>query len=658
MSKAPAKSASVETKPLRLLFVGDDPKAAPDCRRLLDNSGMVFRADTARTPEDFARQLRERPADIILFHCPIAGWTSGDALARAHDLAPGVPLIVVSETLSEQLAAECLKWGVADYISQDQLSRLPAAVLRTQKEISLRAAERRARAALRDSEARYRSLVENATLGVCGLAMDGQILHVNAALARILGYPSEKELRDAGNAASFYRDPRVHQDLLAQYRRDRRADATVEWIRQDGKTITVHTLGWCARDPQRGNDYIEVIVEDITERSTLERQLIQAQKFEPIGQLAGGIAHDFGNMIGAIIGWADVGVEETPPGSRLRSHFEKVRHQADRAAALTRQLLAFSRRQLLEPCDIDLNQATIETLSLLEKVIGANIQITANLSPHLAIVRADPAQVERVLMNLCINARDAMPHGGSLTVETTNVAFPHGSSAHQPAVRPGEYAMLSVTDTGTGMEAAILDRIFEPFFTTKAIGKGTGLGLATVYGILRQHGGFVQVDSAPGIGTTFRAYFPSSHAADLSLSPVAGVRAALHGSETLLIAEDHDGLRQLAQDTLTKLGYHVLVAADGEQAVNEFRAHRHRIDLALLGVLLPKLSGPEVYAHISRVNPDVAVIFAAADHSAVASLHPATHQGLPVLQKPYAPRDLALKVRQALDQHARLARQD
>jgi len=225
-------------------------------------------------------------------------------------------------------------------------------------------------------------------------------------------------------------------------------------------------------------------------------------------------------------------------------------------------------------------------------------------------------------------------------------------------MRPGEYAMLSVTDTGTGMDAVVLDRIFEPFFTTKELGKGTGLGLASVHGIVRQHGGFVQVDSEPGMGTTFRAYFPVSTGAGIRLRPAGDIRAALGGSETLLIAEDHDGLRQIAQETLTNLGYHVLVAADGEQAVKKFLAHRHRIDLVLLDVVLPKLSGPEVYAHICGDKPDVPVIFATAGNPGVDWPHPAPCEGLPVLKKPYAPRDLALKVRQVLDHHTRLAHKD
>ena len=650
MSITFAKSSSVETKPLRLLIVGDDPRDAQVYLRNLDTSGIAFQADTTLTHEDFVRELRERPPDVVLANYLMSGWTGMDVLAWISDICPGVPLIIVSETPGDDLAAECIKRGASDYVRKDQLSRLPIAVIRAQKESFLRIAERRA------CETRYRSLVENVACGVCGISLDGTILHANSSLARMLGYDSPEEVLAAGNAALFFRHSCVRDEVFAQYRQDDRADSTVEWQRKDGKTITVRTVGWRTRHPQRGNEYIQVIVENVTERFTLEKQLIQAQKFEPIGQLAGGIAHDFGNMIGAIIGWADLGVEEAPPGSRLQRHFEKVRHQADRAAALTRQLLAFARRQVLEPVDIDLNQAVIETLSLLEKVIGSNIRITANLSPHLAIVRADPVQVEQVLMNLCINARDAMPQGGSLTVQTTNVAFGEESCARQPLMRPGEYAMLSVTDTGTGMEAAVLDRIFEPFFTTKEIGKGTGLGLASVYGIVRQHGGFVQVDSEPGKGTTFRIYFPASAGAGVRPSPAGDIRAVLGGSETLLIAEDHDGMRQIDQETLTNLGYHVLVASDGEQAVKKFLAHSHGVDLVLLDMALPKLSGLEVYAHICRDKPEVLVIFATAGNSGVDLPHPAPSEGLAVLRKPYAPRDLALKVRQVLDHHARLSR--
>jgi two-component system, cell cycle sensor histidine kinase and response regulator CckA len=319
-------------------------------------------------------------------------------------------------------------------------------------------------------------------------------------------------------------------------------------------------------------------------------------------------------------------------------------------------LLAFARRQILEPRDIDLNQSVIETLSLLEKVIGSNIEIKANLAPNLCAVRADPIQIEQVLMNLCINARDAMPEGGSLLVETSETTFDQRFCELQPLARPGRYTMLAVSDTGSGMEAATLDRIFEPFFTTKGVGKGTGLGLSTVYGIVRQHGGFVNVYSEPGAGTTFRAYLPASAAKQARPVRAEDSGPILGGSETILLAEDHEGMRQLAFDTLTNLGYRVLVAEDGEKALREFQANNNRIQLALLDVMLPKASGPELYTRICGEKPGLPVLFATGYSADFAMLDQVRQQGLPIIQKPYSARDLARKVREALDRSANLTR--
>src|SRR5579864_4689084 len=410
---------------------------------------------------------------------------------------------------------------------------------------------KRSEQALRESEARYRGLVDNATYGILWVEEHGgKLLDANPAVAAMLRYDSVDDLLSIQFTNTLYCNPADQNTIVAEYRRHGRAHATVEWKRKDGKVVAVRLSSRRVTNPD-GSECAEVIVEDVTEHKALERQLVQAQKFEAIGQLAGGIAHDFNNMIGAIIGWVDLGIDETDVDSRLHRHFQKVRHQAERAAALTRQLLAFARRQILEPRNVDLNQTAIETLSLLEKVIGSNIEIKANLAPVLALVRADPTQVEQVLMNLCINARDAMPNGGSLIIDTSNIALDAAFCSLQPLAHPGDYAMLAITDSGTGMDAVTLDRIFEPFFTTKELGKGTGLGLATVYGIVRQHGGFLNVYSEPGVGSTFRVYLPISTLAapprDLAEDPgpVAG------GTETILLAEDHEGLRQLAQETLT-----------------------------------------------------------------------------------------------------------
>ncbi|MGA8144259.1 MAG: response regulator [Candidatus Acidiferrales bacterium] len=651
MSSGPSEIESVRAEsPLRLLQVEHEPDDIELCLNELKKSGLQFHVDTVATREVFVQKLLGEPFDVIIADYRLPGWTGMDALAEIKQRGLNIPLILVTGTLGDRLAVECIKQGITDYVLKDQLARLPAALLRAREEKALRDAESRALEALRASESRFRGLVHNATYGMLWVTEDGEPLAVNPAFVRMLGYGSAEEILAIGNTAALYRDRTVRAKLSEKYTASGRVDAIVEWKRKDGNVINVRLSGRRVVDQAHNSECAEVIVEDITDRLALEKQLMQAQKFEAIGQLAGGIAHDFNNMIGAIMGWSDIGIEETEEGARLRRHFQKIHQQAERAAALTRQLLAFARRQILEPRNIDLNQSVTETLNLLEKVIGSNIEIRTTLAPALSLVRADPTQVEQVLMNLCINARDAMPDGGSLIIETCNSAFDAEYCAHQPFARPGDYVMLSVTDTGTGMDAATLDRIFEPFFTTKELGKGTGLGLATVYGIVRQHGGFTHVYSEPGIGTTFRTYLPATPLATKSVEPTEDTQPVRGGLETILIAEDHAALRELAFETLTNLGYTVILAADGEQALHEFVSRQDQIDLLVLDVVLPKFSGPHVYARICEIKPGVPTIFATGYSADIAALQIAQQQGLPMLQKPYSPRNLARKIRDTLDQ--------
>jgi len=651
MTRSPTEMATPNAPPLRLLVIEHESADVELCQRELGKAGLAFELDTAATREECARKLREKPFDVVLADYRLPGWNGADALALIRELRLDIPLILVTGTLGEELAVACIKQGITDYVLKTQLARLPVAIQRAHEEKLAREAEHRAVLALRASEARYRSLIENATYGIYWVTLHGELLAANPALVHMLGYDSANEFLALKNSWALYRDPEVRKKLVAQYRDEGRVDAVVEWKRKDGKFIHVRLNGRRAKDSEQNNECLEVIVEDVTERLGLEKQLAQAQKFEAIGQLAGGIAHDFNNMIGAIIGWADLGKEETEASSRLHRHFLKIRQQADRAAGLTRQLLAFARRQILEPRNIDLNQTVTETLSLLEKVIGGDIDVKSGLTSNLAVVCADPSQVEQILMNLCINARDAMPHGGSLVIETGNVTFDELYCANQPYARPGQYAMLSVTDSGTGMDAATLDRIFEPFFTTKGQGKGTGLGLATVYGIVRQHGGFIHVYSEVNVGTTFRVYLPVSAQAPKKSERVQDSGPARGGTETILVAEDHEGLREIARESLTTLGYRVILASDGEQAVREFFDHRNEIDILLMDVVLPKLGGPDAYARICESGADVPVIFATGYSADIALLERARQQSLPMLQKPYSPRDLARKVRDTLDQH-------
>jgi signal transduction histidine kinase/ActR/RegA family two-component response regulator len=421
-------------------------------------------------------------------------------------------------------------------------------------------------------------------------------------------------------------------------------------VRKDGRIIKVRIVARRVHESHSSYERNQIVVEDVTEHIALEKQLRQAQKFEAFGQLAGGIAHDFNNMIGAILGWAELGLDETPAETTLHTRFEKIRLQAERAASLTRQLLAFARRQALEPRHINLNQAVTETLSLLEKVIGSNIEVKRDLAPDLAMVRADPAQIEQVLMNLCLNARDAMAAGGELRVETRNADFDAAFCRQNPQVHPGRHVLLSVSDNGQGMDSATLDRMFEPFFTTKGPSKGTGLGLATVYGVTKQHGGVVFVDSELGKGTCFRVYLPIAEGAVVVPKLPEAVDPVRGGTETILVAEDHEGLRHLAIETLSSLGYTVLPVADGEAAAELYAERGETIHLAILDVMLPKLTGPAAFACMRDKNGGPPVIFVTG-YSADTDFEKKIRAGaFNVLHKPFSPRELARKVREMLDQ--------
>jgi signal transduction histidine kinase len=340
--------------------------------------------------------------------------------------------------------------------------------------------------------------------------------------------------------------------------------------------------------------------EDRKERKRLEQHVHQLQRFEAIGRLAGGVAHDFNNIIGAILGWAEMGYEEAEPNTRFRERFQRIREQSQRAAKLTSQLLAFGRKQILQPRKVNLNVLVQEEMNLLRRVIGDDIEVRVLSAQDLRVTLADPTQVEQVIMNLCLNARDAMEGGGQLLIETQNVEIGEEYCSRHAYGRPGSYVLLSVSDTGSGMDAATIERIFEPFFTTKELGRGTGLGLATVYGIVKQHGGFIYVYSEPGKGTSFKVYLRAD-SGDHEPHETTREEKPLRGTETILLAEDHQGLRDSAKEMLQGLGYRTIVASDGRKALELFKTNCDEIDLIIMDVVMPLLNGPEAYLQMSAL---------------------------------------------------------
>lgn len=388
--------------------------------------------------------------------------------------------------------------------------------------------------------------------------------------------------------------------------------------------------------------------EERRERKRLEVHVHQLQKFEAIGRLAGGVAHDFNNVIGAILGWAELGYGEAEPGSRAHERFQKIRDQGKRAAKLTAQLLAFARRQVLQRRKVNLNILVKEEVSFLEKVIGEDIEIQVLDAPDLRVTLVDSTQIDQVLMNLCLNARDAMPEGGKLIIETKNVEIDDEYCRSHAYARPGSYVLLCVSDNGTGMDAATVERVFEPFFTTKELGRGTGLGLSTVYGIVKQHGGFIYVYSEPGRGTSFRIYF-QAECGDHEPGDTASVQQPLRGAETVLLAEDHDGLRESAQEMLQALGYSVVLASNGSEAFELFASNPDHIELVIMDVVMPLLTGPEAYSKMSALRPNLRVIFTTGYTSEAASLISLVDKGALILQKPFSLTSLSQMIRGVLD---------
>ncbi len=647
----PAAHSQGFTESLRVLIVEHSTADAELIQRELQNAGFRFRADVVATPEEFAARLRETLYHVVLADFRLPNWTGLDALESLQQQKKDIPFVLVTGTLGEEAAVDCIKKGATDYVLKDRLARLPVAVRRALEEKALREERKRSEEALRHSEARYRELVENATYGIFRVTRAGKFLDVNPALVQMLGYESSAELISADLPATPYRHLEDRSRIIEQCLQSGRVDGVeVEWRREDGSFITVQFSGRAVVDQSGGMEEVEFIVEDVTERRAMEKHLRQVHKFEAIGQMAGGIAHDFNNVIGAIMGWAELGQEQTPADSRLHSHFKKIREQAERAVGLTRQLLAFARRQVLEPRNLNLNQIIVDFVGLLGNILGDLIELRTVAAPDLGVIRADPTQLERVLMNLCLNARDAMPQGGQLLIQTENVTLDEDYARLHTYVQPGRYVRLSVSDTGVGMDAATIEHIFEPFFTTKELGKGTGLGLATVYGVAKQHGGFVQVESRLGLGATFQVYFPLVEGAleDIERVDSAAAQPVQGGSETILVAEDHDGVREMARVALESLGYRLILAQDGLEAVDLFHQHCGSIDLALLDVVMPRMGGPDAYLKMCALKPNLPVLFTTGYIAEAASLQALVEKGAGVLLKPYTPTLLGRRVREIL----------
>ncbi|MFY9912949.1 MAG: PAS domain S-box protein [Candidatus Sulfotelmatobacter sp.] len=510
---------------------------------------------------------------------------------------------------------------------------------------------KQAEQALHESEERHRHLFDNTTYGVFLSKPDGTLLDVNPAFVTMMGYGSIEELLACNLGSDIYENPAVRRSILDSYGESGRVDGSeANFRRKDGKIITVRINGGASRRDDGTVDHYEVIIEDITERRSLEQQFRQSQKMEAVGLLAGGISHDFNNLLGVILGNADLLLEKVPAGSQQR-YAEAIKKAGSSAAQMIRQLLAFSRKQVLYPAVLDVNAVVSEIGKILHRLIGEDVRVTTDLETGLGPVRADRGQIEQILMNLATNARDAMPNGGTFIIRTANAKFGPEDAARYSYVIPGQYVHLSVSDTGVGMSEEVRTRIFEPFFTTKEKGRGTGLGLATVYGIVKQSGGFIWVSSTPGAGTTFDIYLPriEGKAAPLIPNPLARTEYP-RGTETILLLEDDDCLRELTGEILTGSGYNVIQAGRGDIAVDLATQFKGSIPLVVSDVVLPEISGPAAVKKLQLVHPEMKALYVSG-YAEVPVAQQLIAEGATLLQKPVARMDLLNKVDEMLHRH-------
>jgi len=493
--------------------------------------------------------------------------------------------------------------------------------------------------------------VEQAGEAVLITDADGAIVYVNPAFESVTGYSREEVMgRNPRFLKSGVQDAAFYRALWTTVGGGHTWRGRLVNKKKDGTLYSEDSSISPMRDSAGAISSYVAVKRDITATLALEAQFLQAQKMEAIGSLAGGVAHDFNNLLSIILSYSTMLAEDMTAGDPRRADLLEIEAAGKRAVELTRQLLAFSRKQVLQPRVLDLNDVVTGVERMLGRLIGADIHLTVLADPDLRKVRVDPSQIEQVIMNLAVNARDAMPQGGKLTIETANVELDETYAATHAGIKPGPHVMLAVTDSGTGMDKAILARIFEPFFTTKGVGKGTGLGLATVFGIVRQSEGSIWVYSEPGKGTTFKVYLPRARSFDSDAPmPVAAEGAPAGGTETILLVEDEDGVRVLARTILRRLGYHVLDARSGGDALLICEQHTATIDLLLTDVVMPRMSGRQLSERLRPLCPDMKVLFMSGYTDDAIVHHGVLDSGVAFLQKPFTPATLGRRVREVLD---------
>jgi PAS domain S-box-containing protein len=569
-------------------------------------------------------------------------WLSSSAIAVSLILTSGIVCLLVP-TAIPQVSSYAFDTDLAMHALVGIILLFDVYVIFQQVQLF------RFRRELAQREELFRLISENAADMIAVVDVDGQRLYNSPSYQKMLGY-SQEELGKTSAFDQIHADDRKGvMDAAAEARRTGRG-RTVEYrIRhKDGRWLTLESTASVVTNRSGQVEKLVIVNRDITERKQLEEQLYRSQKLEAIGRLSGGVAHDFNNLLGLIIGYAEALQQRIPPEDPYREAVDEIQNAGKRAAALTQQLLAFSRKQVLEPRVLSLNTIITDVEKMLRRLVGEDIEMVLMLSPTTGTVKADRSQIEQVVLNLVVNARDAMPRGGKLTIETGRWRLDEATVSRHPYVIPGPYSMLKVTDTGCGMDAELQSHIFEPFFTTKEKGKGTGLGLATAYGVIKQSGGYIWVDSEVDKGTSFRIYLPEVTDTPEVIAEVKPVIAATSERRTILVVEDEPSLLKLTKNTLKGMGHTVFEAGDASEALAISRKTESAIDLLLTDVIMPGMSGKKLADTLLAEQPGIGVLYMSGYTDGEIATHGVLEEGTAILRKPFTRDELLRRVEDAL----------
>ncbi|MEW6288936.1 MAG: response regulator [Thermodesulfobacteriota bacterium] len=643
------KNEVAMNEPLRVLIVDDEPILRQTLADILQKRG--FAPASAATGRQALEELARQEFPVVLLDLRLEDMSGMEVLRRIREHWPGTQCILLTGHASQDSAIEAVNLGAYSYVMKPcDMEQLLLTIRRAGEKWQMADS-------LRSSEARYRRLHDSMTDAFVVVDMDGRLLEWNKVYRSMLGY-TESELRqltypELTPAAWRDMERKIVEEQIIPFGYSDVYEK--EYRRKDGSIFPVELRTYLLRDANDRPTGMWAIVRDISQRKEserekqrLEEQLRQAQKLEAVGRLAGGVAHDFNNLLSVILGYGELVLQDMHREHPSYGPLQQIYQAGLRARDLTRQLLAFSRKQVLEMQVVDLNAVVRGFEKLLRRVIGEDIELKLVLTVQPLAIKADASQLEQVLMNLAVNARDAMPEGGTLTIETAVAELDREYAAQKSSVVPGTYALIAVSDTGCGMDRDTMGLIFEPFFTTKPRDKGTGLGLATSYGIVKQHNGNIWVYSEPGQGTTFRIYLPLPGEKGVTDQSLAEEPADLRGNETILLVEDDEPLRNLTFAILRRQGYTVLVAENGQAALTMLDNFAGPVHLVLTDVVMPGMSGRDLGARIAARFPDMKVLFMSGYTDNVIVHSGVLDEGVNFIQKPFTAQALAVKIRKTL----------